>query len=85
MDDRIKAASMACYMSTFSIDREWVKGGRSDGEQSWPRGVNLGLDKPDLLEVRAPKATQVGARKHCLEHIKARPSNLTPALLPRSW
>lgn len=59
MDDRVKAASMACYMSTFAIDRAWAPGGKSDGEQSWAHGVFMGLDKPDLLEVRAPKATQV--------------------------
>lgn len=34
-------------------------GGAYDGEQTWPRQALLSLDKPDLLEVRAPKATQV--------------------------
>eukprot|EP00041_Stephanoeca_diplocostata_P034183 m.1149730 g.1149730 ORF g.1149730 m.1149730 type:complete len:99 (-) comp24476_c0_seq69:3304-3600(-) len=31
MDPRVKAASMACYMSTFEIDRLWKAGGASDG------------------------------------------------------
>jgi hypothetical protein len=61
MDPRVKAASMACYMSTFEIDRLWAAGGASDGEQTWPQGVVKGLDKPDLLEARAADgmATQV--------------------------
>ena len=46
-------------MSTFEVDRLWRAGGESDGEQTWPRGIHLGLDKPDLIEIRADKATQV--------------------------
>jgi hypothetical protein len=37
MDERIHAASIACYMSTFQVDREWVASGQSDGEQTWSR------------------------------------------------
>lgn len=37
----------------------FTPGGGSDGEQTWPHGVAMGLDKPDLLEVRAPRPTQV--------------------------
>lgn len=59
MDPRVKAASVACYMSSFEVDRLWAAGGGSDGEQTWPRGVALGLDKADLIEVRADRATQV--------------------------
>jgi dienelactone hydrolase len=59
MDPRVKAASIACYTSTFEIDRLWAAGGKSDGEQTWPHGIHLGLDKPDLLEVRANLSTQV--------------------------
>eukprot|EP00041_Stephanoeca_diplocostata_P034184 m.1149850 g.1149850 ORF g.1149850 m.1149850 type:complete len:945 (-) comp24476_c0_seq75:328-3162(-) len=59
MDPRVKAASMACYMSTFEIDRLWKAGGASDGEQTWPHGIRLGLDKSDLIEVRANASTQV--------------------------
>ena len=59
MDPRVKAASMACYMSTFEIDRLWNAGGGSDGEQTWPQGISRGLDKPDLIEVRANLSTQV--------------------------
>jgi len=39
--------------------RLWAAGGGSDGEQTWPHGVALGLDKPDLIEVRADASTQV--------------------------
>jgi hypothetical protein len=51
MDPRIKAASMACYISTKEIDYLWQPGGGGDGEQTWPHGVKNGLDKPDLIEV----------------------------------
>ena len=34
-------------------------GGEYDGEQTWPRAAVYSLDKPDLVQVRAPKATQV--------------------------
>lgn len=59
MDPRVKAASMACYISSFEIDRLWKEGGASDGEQTWPHGIALGLDKADLIEVRADLETQV--------------------------
>ena len=59
VDKRIKAASIACYMSTFETDYNYNYGGEYDGEQTWPRAAIYGLDKPDLLEVRAPRPTQV--------------------------
>ena len=34
MDPRVSAVSMACYMSTFEVDRLWVPGGGSDGESA---------------------------------------------------
>ena len=40
-------------------DYDYVYGGEYDGEQTWPRAALLSLDKPDLIEVRAPKPTQV--------------------------
>eukprot|EP01079_Euglenida_sp_SAG-EU17-18_P005006 gene5006-900_t len=58
-DPRVKAASIACYMSTMPVDYAYVYGGEYDGEQTWPRQSVLSLDKPDLLEVRAPRPTQV--------------------------
>jgi dienelactone hydrolase len=58
-DPRIAAVSIACYMSTFEVDYEYAYGGQYDGEQTWPRSAVLDLDKPDLLEVRAPAPTQV--------------------------
>ena len=59
MDSRVKAASMACYISTKEIDMLWNAGGGGDGEQTWPHGIFNGLDKPDLIEVRANQSTQV--------------------------
>lgn len=59
MDARVKAASMACYISTKEIDMLWNAGGGGDGEQTWPHGIVNGLDKPDLIEVRANQSTQV--------------------------
>ena len=59
MDSRIKAASMACYISTKEIDYLWNAGGGGDGEQTWPHGVSSSLDKPDLIEIRANQSTQV--------------------------
>ena len=32
--------------------------GSADAEQQWMGGLPLGIDKADLLEVRAPKPTQ---------------------------
>eukprot|EP01047_Picozoa_sp_COSAG01_P030175 COSAG01_NODE_2095_length_8411_cov_3.964611_2_plen_486_part_00 len=106
VDKRIKAASIACYMSTFETDYNYNYGGevrtlsmwrppspassfltvkeafrgftvsysnlrsvlsvlwgggglQYDGEQTWPLAATMSLDKPDLVEVRAPKPTQV--------------------------
>lgn len=39
MDPRVKAASIACYLSTKEIDMLWKGGGGADGEQTWPRAV----------------------------------------------
>jgi hypothetical protein len=50
---------MACYISTKEVDYLWNAGGGGDGEQTWPHGVVSGLDKPDLIEVRANMSTQV--------------------------
>jgi len=50
---------MACYISTKEVDYLWNAGGGGDGEQTWPHGVSHGLDKPDLIEVRANQSTQV--------------------------
>lgn len=55
VDDRIGPASIACYMSTFDTDMRYE--GSQDGEQIWAGGMSQLLDKPDLLEVRAPKPT----------------------------
>ena len=35
-DPRVKAVSIACYMSTLETDYNFVYGGQYDGEQTWP-------------------------------------------------
>ena len=66
VDDRIVAASIACYSSTIRVDYApsgmGGGGGPAEGEQQWGPSMVAGaalLDKPDLLQIRAPKPTQV--------------------------
>ena len=70
LDERIGAASVACYTSTLAADFKPSSlgggGGPAEGEQQWGPfvglmhgGEALGLDKPDLLVARAPLPTQV--------------------------
>jgi dienelactone hydrolase len=54
-DDRIKASAPECYITT--LEYQLKSGGPQDAEQNFPRGIQLGLDHADLLEVRAPKPT----------------------------
>jgi hypothetical protein len=69
LDDRLVAASIACYTSTLTVDYAPSAGlpfigggGPAEGEQQWGPVVGVGtkLDKPDLLTIRAPRPTQVG-------------------------
>eukprot|EP01052_Picozoa_sp_SAG31_P025630 SAG31_NODE_2257_length_6072_cov_3.006864_3_plen_590_part_00 len=68
IDERLTAASIACYTSTLTVDYAPSTGlpftgggGPAEGEQQWGPWVGTGakLDKPDLLTVRAPRPTQV--------------------------
>lgn len=70
IDDRMVAVSIACYTSTLAVDFApssgvpGIKiggGGPAEGEQQWGPfvGGNTLLDKPDLVQVRAPRPTQV--------------------------
>tara|TARA_R110002049_G_scaffold28018_4_gene96609 strand:+ start:10543 stop:12621 length:2079 start_codon:yes stop_codon:yes gene_type:complete len=52
-DERIKAVAPECYITT--LEYQLKSGGPQDAEQNFPRGIYLGLDHADLLEVRAPK------------------------------
>ena len=54
-DERIKASAPECYIT--SMEYQLKSGGPQDAEQNFPRGIQLGLDHADLLEVRAPKPT----------------------------
>ena len=54
-DERIKAAAPECYITT--MEYQLKSGGPQDAEQNFPKGIQLGLDHADLLEVRAPKPT----------------------------
>ena len=68
MDDRLASASIACYTSVLKVDYAPSHGlpfigggGPAEGEQQWGPWVGgaNGLDKPDLVQIRAPKPTQV--------------------------
>ena len=68
IDERLVAASIACYTSILTVDYAPSTGlpfigggGPAEGEQQWGPLVATGtmLDKPDLLTIRAPRATQV--------------------------
>lgn len=54
-DERIKASAPECYITT--LEYQLKSGGPQDAEQNFPKGIHLGLDHADLLEVRAPKPT----------------------------
>lgn len=54
-DDRIKAAAPECYITT--LEYQLKSGGPQDAEQNFPKGIQLGLDHADLLQLRAPKPT----------------------------
>lgn len=54
-DERIKASAPECYIT--GMEYQLKSGGPQDAEQNFPRGILLGLDHADLLEVRAPKPT----------------------------
>ncbi|WP_238325439.1 alpha/beta hydrolase family protein [Lunatimonas lonarensis] len=52
-DERIYASAPENYITTFK--RLWLTHGPQDAEQNFYRGIQQGLDQPDLLMVRAPK------------------------------
>ncbi len=56
-DDRIQASAPECYITT--LEYQLKSGGPQDAEQNLSRGIQLGLDHADLLEVRAPKPTLI--------------------------
>lgn len=57
VDDRILAAAPECYITT--TDKLWQSNGPQDAEQNLVKFLYLGLDLPDLIEVRAPKPTLI--------------------------
>ncbi len=57
MDDRVAAAAPSCYIT--SLRRLFESIGPQDAEQNFDCGVLHLVDHPDLLEVRAPRATLV--------------------------
>lgn len=57
LDDRILAAAPECYITT--TDKLWQSNGPQDAEQNLVKSLYLGLDLPDLIEVRAPKPTLI--------------------------
>ena len=58
VDERIQAASVACYSSAFEVDFAWGGSG-ADAEQQWPGGLAAKLNKADLSVARSPQATQL--------------------------
>ena len=54
LDDRVKAAAVACYFTSF---KELLASnqGAQDGEQSIPHFIEEGMDFPDWVEAFAPK------------------------------
>eukprot|EP00445_Apocalathium_hangoei_P074989 CAMPEP_0204162094 /NCGR_PEP_ID=MMETSP0361-20130328/35273_1 /ASSEMBLY_ACC=CAM_ASM_000343 /TAXON_ID=268821 /ORGANISM="Scrippsiella Hangoei, Strain SHTV-5" /LENGTH=447 /DNA_ID=CAMNT_0051118631 /DNA_START=124 /DNA_END=1465 /DNA_ORIENTATION=- len=63
VDERVRAAAIACYFSTLSQELE--KGTCNyDAEQIIWGQARLGLDKPDLLAARAPRPTVVLLTSH---------------------
>lgn len=63
VDDRVTAAVVACYFST--LGRELEEGTCNyDAEQIIWGMAKHGIDKPDLLRARAPKATAILLTSH---------------------
>jgi dienelactone hydrolase len=52
LDDRIKVAAPACYITSF---RQLFSGAVGDSEQSLPNFLASGLDQADYIELFAPK------------------------------
>jgi len=57
LDERVLAAAPEAYLTSYG--RLFASRGPQDAEQNFVHGIALGLDHPDLLEVRAPKPTLV--------------------------
>ena len=53
LDDRVKVAAPACYISDWEDDL--LGSGMGDAEQQFPDALKNGLDHPDLVEAFAPK------------------------------
>jgi cephalosporin-C deacetylase-like acetyl esterase len=54
LDDRLKAAAVACYFTSFTELLASTQGAQ-DAEQSIPHFIEQGLDFPDWVEAFAPK------------------------------
>ncbi len=57
MDDRVAVAAPTCYITSFKRLLESI--GPQDAEQDFVRGIAMGLDHADFIEVRAPKPTLI--------------------------
>ncbi|MFH1737627.1 MAG: acetylxylan esterase, partial [bacterium] len=56
-DERVAVGAPECYIT--SLRRLLQSAGPQDAEQCFFRGLTLGLDHPDFLEIRAPKPTMI--------------------------
>jgi hypothetical protein len=59
LDDRVTCAAPACYLTTFRRLIETI--GPQDAEQNIFGQLKFGLDQPDYILMRAPKATLISA------------------------
>ena len=54
--DAEQVPAVGCVVRVVASWSQWW---HADGSQIWPSGLTNGLDLPDLVEARAPKATQL--------------------------
>ena len=60
LDDRIKVAAPACYLTSFKL---LFSGSVGDSEQSLQDFLSSGLDQTDYVQLFAPKAWLIGSTK----------------------
>ena len=80
LDERVKAAAVACYMNSFQT---LFTGSIGDSEQSLPGFLAAGLDQTDYVELFAPKPWLIASTEGDL-HAGRRPPGLRrgAALVP---
>ena len=59
LDDRVKCAAPSCYLTTFRRLIETI--GPQDAEQNIFGQIQLGIDHPDYVLLRAPRPTLISS------------------------